>query len=156
MDNSGKYGTVDEGTVNYQFKILYAIGIFFVVMGHCTDGTNAGLGLFTEWFHLYSFHVGLFVFCSGYFYKDVLHKKIGAYVWKKIKALIIPLYAWNVIYAVMVCFLARFGFTIGGEVSLSKLLIEPITSGHQFAYNMGGWFLCVCCICCPFWHWDFI
>lgn len=127
--------------VNYQFKILYAIGITFVVMGHCTDGSYAGFGLFTEWFHLYSFHVGLFVFCSGYFYKDASHKNIWAYIWKKIKTFIIPLYVWNALYAVMVYFLAKRGFTIGGEVSLSKLLIEPITSGHQFAYNMGGWFV---------------
>ena len=127
--------------VNYQFKILYAIGITFVVMGHCTDGTYAGFGVFTEWFHLYSFHVGLFVFCSGYFYKDTSHKNTWEYIWKKIKTFIIPLYVWNALYAVMVYFLAKRGFTIGGEVSLSKLLIEPITSGHHFAYNMGGWFV---------------
>lgn len=124
--------------VNYQFKILYAFGIIFVVMGHSTD---AGLGLFTEWFALYSFHLGLFVFCSGYFYKDASHQNIAAYIWKKIKRLMIPLYAWNAVYAVMVKVLARFGFTIGGEVTWPKLFLEPITSGHQFDYNMGGWFV---------------
>lgn len=124
--------------VNYQFKILYAFGILFVIMGHSTD---AGFGLFTEWFALYSFHLGLFVFCSGYFYKDTSHQNMLAYIWKKIKTLMIPLYVWNALYAVMVKILARFGFTIGGEVTWSKLFIEPITSGHQFDYNMGGWFV---------------
>lgn len=124
--------------INYQFKILYAIGIIFVVMGHCT---YAGFGLFTDWFALYAFHLGLFVFCSGYFYKDTSHQNILAYIWKKLKTLIFPLYAWNAIYAVIIKISTYFGFTIGGEITLSKLLVEPITSGHQFAYNMGGWFV---------------
>lgn len=124
--------------VNYQFKLLYALGIVFVIMGHSTD---AGLGVFTEWFAFYSFHLGLFVFCSGYFYKDVSHQNVLSYIWKKIKTLILPLYAWNAVYGVVIKVLARFGFTIGGEVTWSKLCIAPITSGHQFDYNMGGWFV---------------
>ncbi len=138
MDNLNDYKNTNTRAINYQFKILYTIGITFVVMGHCT---NAGLGLFTEWFHLYSFHVGLFIFCSGYFYKDSSHKNILPYIWKKTKTFIFPLYIWNVVYAVIIYLLARRGFSIGGEITLDKLLIGPITSGHQFDYNLGGWFI---------------
>ena len=30
---------------------------------------------------------------------------------------------------------------MGGDFNLQNLTIAPITSGHQFVYNMGGWFL---------------
>ena len=52
--------------INIQFKILYAIGILFIVSGHYFNG---GINFFFDWFKPYAFHVGLFVFCSGYFYQ---------------------------------------------------------------------------------------
>ena len=51
--------------VNYTFKLLYAIGIVFVVAGHCP---NLGYSHETQMFPIYSFHMGLFMFVSGYFY----------------------------------------------------------------------------------------
>ena len=76
-------------TINVQFKILYAIGIFLIVAGHYSNG---GVNLFFDWFKPYAFHVGLFVFCSGYFYREENEEHIGAYVLGRIKKLIVPLY----------------------------------------------------------------
>lgn len=53
--------------IDYRFKILYAIGMVIIVAGHCWNG---GISLFYEWFPPYAFHLPLFAFASGYFYKN--------------------------------------------------------------------------------------
>ena len=55
-----------DGGVNLQFKLLSAIGIIIIVSGHCYHG---GMELVYNWFPPYSYHLALFVFISGYFYK---------------------------------------------------------------------------------------
>jgi len=126
--------------IDYRFKIMYALGIIFIVAGHCRNG---GISILYDWFPPYSFHLGLFAFCSGYFYKDNAEENIFRYILKKIKNLIIPLYLWNFVYAVIVYFLSLNGFTIGVDEKniFLKLFILPITDGHQFEFNMGGWFV---------------
>ena len=32
-------------------------------------------------------------------------------------------------------------FTIGGDFNLYNLLVAPVTDGHQFLFNMAGWFV---------------
>ena len=68
---------------DYRFKLLYAIGMIIVVAGHC--GGDGGFSLMYEFFTPYSFHLALFVFCSGYFYKDTSERTVGKYVLKKVK-----------------------------------------------------------------------
>lgn len=130
-------GQTDRQT-DYRFKILYALGMIFIVAGHCGNG---GISLFYDWFPPYSFHLGLFAFCSGYFYKKSSERAVTQYCIKKIKHLLLPLYAWNIVYAVLITIFERLGFTIGTGVTLHKLLVAPIIDGHQFVYNMGGWFV---------------
>ena len=124
--------------VNYTFKLLYAIGIVFVVAGHCP---NLGYSHETQMFPIYSFHMGLFMFVSGYFYTSKNEENVPGYIIKKLKHLILPLYLWNFLYAFLVEILQEFGFTIGEHVNLRKLFLEPIYSGHQFGYNLAGWFV---------------
>ena len=129
-----------KGRIDYRIKILYFLGMIFIVSGHIENG---GVSLFYEWFPLYSFHLALFAFCSGYMYKKGSEKNIKQYITKKIKKLIIPVFLFNIFYCLLVSILSNFGFTIGvsKENLVEKLLILPITNGHQFAYNMGGWFV---------------
>lgn len=124
--------------IDYRFKILYALGMVFVVAGH---GGNGGISLLYDWFPPYSFHLGLFAFCSGYFYNEESENNIAEYCKKKVKRLLVPLYAWNCFYALLIMIMQRWGFTIGAPITLSKLLLKPISNGHQFVYNMGGWFV---------------
>jgi len=126
-------------TVNYEFKILYVLGIIFIVAGHTNN--NGGIAFFNDWFIPYAFHVGLFVFASGYFYKRARQNDIIQYVKKKFIHLIVPLYLWNVFYGVLVYALRYKDFTIGGDFTIKNLLLTPITTGHQFAYNLAGWFI---------------
>lgn len=129
--------TRNMNKIDYRFKFLYVIGIISVIMGHC----GQGISLFYDWFQPYSFHLALFLFCSGYFYKETNTDNVIKYILHKVKTLIIPLYLYNLFYGGFVIFISNFGFTIGGEFTLDNLLIAPITNGHQFYYNLGGWYV---------------
>ena len=128
----------DIGRIDWRFKLLYAVAIIMVCCGHTNGG---GLNLFADWFPYVGMHLALFVFSAGYFYKDSDEEKMGEWLLKKLKKLIIPLYLYNVAYAVIVVLLKKIGFDIGGDFTLYNLLIAPITDGHQFIYNLGGWFI---------------
>lgn len=127
-----------ERGIRYEFKFLYAIGIFLIVSGHCNSG---GISIGYDWFKPYAFHLGLFTFLSGYFYKSSDEMNIGTSILKRAKRLILPLYLWNIFYAVVVTITHQFGFSIGTKVTLKSLFITPWTNGHQFGYNLGGWYI---------------
>lgn len=124
--------------IDYRFKILYALGAIFVVAGHCGSG---GISLLYDWFPPSAFHLGLFVFASGYFYKSQAENNIILYICRKVKSLLLPMYLWNFFYAGIVYCMEYEGFTIGTGYSLEKFFVMPFTNGHQFVYNMGGWFV---------------
>lgn len=121
---------------NYTFKLLYVIGTILVISGHLSNG---GLNLLYDWFPPYAFHIGLFVFASGYFFR--INNSLKEFVLRKIKTLIIPLFLWNLFYGIFVFILRYAGFEIGNELSFKNLFIMPIMDGHQFQYNMPGWFV---------------
>ena len=52
---------------NQTFQYLSVIGIISVIMGHVDLDT---FPLMNTWFTPYSYHMALFVFISGYFYKS--------------------------------------------------------------------------------------
>jgi len=123
--------------INYDFKILYFFGIIFIVMGHCGNG---GIDILTNWFPFYSFHLGLFVFCSGYFFREKNERCIFL-IKNKFLHLVLPMYCWNVLYGLLVVFLSLKGFSLGSEFTIHNLLIEPLKTGHQFVFNLGTWFV---------------
>lgn len=126
-------------TVDYRFKIIYALAMIMVVGGHCFGG---GIDInFSAWFPAYELHLALFMFSAGYFYKKSSESNVKKYIIKKIKKLIIPLYIYNFIYGIIVQLLKLKGFKIGSELSIRTLFIDQITTGHQFRYNLGGWFV---------------
>ena len=125
--------------VNLQFRILYAFGILFVVIGHAGSRT---LNFMTDWFPYSLFHLGLFAFASGYFFNSEKAKNTPiSYFIHKFKSLMIPLYLWNFIYGAITFFLSKFGFTFVGQISFSTLFLFPILNGHQFGLNLGSWFI---------------
>ncbi len=130
--------TEKNGGVDYRFRLLYALGMIFIVSGHCSGG---GVSLFYDWFPPYSFHLGLFAFCSGYFYRDENGAELGAYTLRKAKTLLLPMYLWNLFYALLLVVLRRFGFDIGLPPSFATLVTMPLYEGSQFELNMGAWFV---------------
>lgn len=124
--------------INYQFKVLYAIGIFMVVAGHA----RADDFLFwNEVLHVAGFHMALFAFASGYFYSEKSEDKPGAYIWRKTQHLLIPFLLWNIFYGVVVFVLSKFGYTIGTPVTWQKFVYQSFTGNPPFAFNVPSWFV---------------
>ena len=122
---------------NLVFRALYLIAIVMVVDGHTTLGdlfTMDGL------FKYYSFHLLLFAFGAGYFFRH--HGGILSDLAARAKRLLIPLYIWNAVYGVGAAVLRRFGgFEIGAPLNLYTLLLAPIVDGEHFVWNLGAWFI---------------
>lgn len=129
---------MSEKKINYQFKLMYAFGIIFIVAGHCRDG---GISIFYDWFTPYAFHLALFIFCSGYFYNKNNEQSICKSILHKVKTLLVPMYLWNLFYGVLVTVLHQFGFTLAEPLTIYNLLVAPWTDGHQFGFNLAGWFI---------------
>lgn len=124
--------------INYQFRLLYAIAIVFVVMGHSGNG---GINIFFDWFTPYAFHLGIFAFGSGYFYKSLESNNQYSYFKRKINHLMVPFFLCNIFYGFLVLCSKQFGIFIGGDFTLNNLLIAPLYHGHQFVYNLATWFV---------------
>ena len=129
---------MENKKVNYKFKFLYTIGIIFIVAGHCKNG---GISIFYEWFPPYAFHLALFMFASGYFYKESSEENIKKYIWKKVKKLIIPMYIWNFVYAIFTTLIKLKGFSIGKQLNIYNIFVAPIVNGHQFVFTIGLWYV---------------
>lgn len=130
---------MEEKKIDYRFKLMYAVGIIMVVCGHANGG---GISfLIGDWFPYGGIHIALFVFCSGYFFSEKSLDNVAKYISKKIKALIVPLYIYNFFYGILVQLLRLKEFSMGEDFTLYNLFIAPIVNGHQFTYNMAGWFV---------------
>jgi len=126
-------------TENMTMRALYLIAAILVVDGHTT---LADMFDMQSLFRYYSFHLMLFAFGSGYFFRDGDAQRPLTAIARKAKRLLIPLYAWNVVYGLGAAFLRRYGgFEIGEPVTLYNLLLAPLTDGHQFEWNLGSWFV---------------
>ena len=123
---------------DYRFKLLYAFAIIMVVLDHADGG---GLALKTDWYLYGGLPLPLFVFCSGYFYRDADEENAGMYIRRKAKTLLIPMYLYTIAYGLIVQLLRAKGFAMGGDLTPENILIAPLVNGHQFVYNMGGWFI---------------
>lgn len=124
--------------IDYRFKFLYFIGIISTIISHCGSGD---IDLLYNWFPFNSFFLALFVFTSGYFFRESRTEHTLKYIVYKFKKLIIPLYLYNLFYGLLVLFFKQFGFTIGNDFNLYNLFIEPLKTGHQFGYNLPCWFV---------------
>lgn len=124
---------------NMIMRALYLLAAVFVVDGHTS---LADMFDMQDLFRYYSFHLMLFAFGSGYFFREKDCAAPLAAFSRRAKRLLLPLYAWNLVYGLGAAFLRRFGgFALGEPLSLQTLLIAPLTDGHQFIWNLGSWFV---------------
>ena len=121
---------------NMQFALLSALGIFFVADGHLNNSYLDIGGLIPY----YSFHMQLFVFISGYFCREE-QERFASYGIRKFKRLMLPYFAWNLVYGILAAFLRGYGFSFGDPVSLETLFAEPFRTGYQFILNHPAWFV---------------
>lgn len=123
---------------NVTFGILSAFAILMVVAGHAGYDILTVGGLFPY----YSFHVPLFLFISGYFYRREEEERPLSYLKKKAKRLLLPYFVWNLIYGLIAWALRAFGgFSMGDQVSFKSLFLDPFLHGYQFIYNFAAWFV---------------
>ena len=122
---------------NATFCILSVIGMILILLGHLDFPILTGGDLFPY----YSYHVMIFPFISGYFYRPEQETHILSYVKHKCKTLLLPYFIFNLFYGMLATLLHLAGFSIGGNISLYNLFIAPFMGGHQFLYNAPAWFV---------------
>lgn len=122
---------------NMTCGILSGLAIVMVVAGHL------GYNILTvgDLFPYYSFHVPLFMFLSGYFYKETSEERPLAYAVRKMRRLLVPYLLWNLVYGLIAWLLRRNGFAMGEGISLRTLFLAPFMHGYQFIYNYAAWFV---------------
>lgn len=135
---SGGTGEQQKPPYNVAFGILSALAMLMIVAGHQGYDILTAGGLFPY----YSFHVPLFMFISGYFYRDEEEGQPLSYLKKKAKRLLLPYLIWNVVYGLLAAALRAFGgFAMGEAVSLKTLFVMPFLNGYQFILNYAAWFV---------------
>lgn len=130
---------------NRAIDILKIIAIILVVMGHMGFIPRLG-GAFEPYFPIYSYHILLFLFCSGYLFRDFDWRDLGRFVWRKTRSLALPLIGWNIVYAGIVSLInLRHPVTYFPATeqiwTLQNLFVEPFVSGHQYLLNLATWFV---------------
>lgn len=122
---------------NMVFRALYLVAIILVVDGHTTLADLFDMG---GLFRYYSFHLMLFAFGAGYFFR--LRGSLAGDILSRAKRLLLPLYGWNLVYGLGAALLRRVGgFDIGAPINAYTLLLAPIVDGEHFVYNLGAWFI---------------
>lgn len=138
--NTGKSinGEKSQRDYNATFGILSALAMIMIVAGHA-DYNILTVG---DLFPYYSFHVPLFMFISGYFYRRQEEEAPLAYLKKKVRRLLLPYFIWNLVYGLLAWALrAGAGFALGEAVTLKSLFLEPFLHGYQYLYNFAAWFV---------------
>ena len=143
---------------NSRMCILSAIGICFVVFGHLGD-IFTGVGTFYEWFPYYSFHLPLFLFITGYFFKDLNVRgsrtsgqphassadsgfwlSFLKFVWKKFRTLMIPFYIINGCMILFQLFLIGTPFALY-PISFTDYLLMPWVYTQPYTFAIPTWYL---------------
>lgn len=130
---------------NIEMLIFKAIGIILVVSCHLESNffniIIIPISSNSELFPEYSFHMPLFIFASGYFYKEIYEKNIYEYFKKKSKS-ILNYFKCNFFYCILVFTLIKINFLNEHiDFSLKSFFIEPFLGGFQFHFNGPGWFV---------------
>ena len=136
---------------SYQMRLLSVIAISFVVFGHIrfSDFRNdlTAVGTFSGWFPYYRFHLPVFLFISGYFYKGIEDAPrfgiaFGKFLLKKIRHLLLPYYVINGLFLLLGTWLrANWHITYLTPFSLEEWLIHPWTKLYSITYSVPTWYM---------------
>lgn len=96
-----------------------------------------------KWIHPEFYYMPLFIFVSGYFYKKQTDDKSFFLFFKeKFFSLIVPYFAWNLIYGCLCSVLKKADVIAWGDkFNFTSLFISPWTYAGQFGFNIPSWFL---------------
>lgn len=131
---------MEKQKVNNYFNVIYFISIMLIIIGHIDDGNTRTIFGF-DLLPIYSFHVVIFMFCSGYFFINNQKLTKLEIIKKKAKKILIPLFLWNLFYGIVITICHSFGFHFGDNLTLSSLFLKPLYDGEQFVFNLTSWYL---------------
>ncbi len=129
-----------SAVLNQEFLVLQTIAIISVVIGHQKYGA---LNYFSDWFPIYSYHMPLFMFISGYFYRTRAEEKVDVFILQKIKTLLVPYYLWRIFYAVFTTIFSYMGFHFGKTINFYVFFCEPWIFDQSFQPMIPAWFVLV-------------
>ena len=144
---------VSAADASYRMRILSAIAITFVVLGHMNFYAKGQLEVtltepltFHGWFPYYSFHLPLFLFISGYFFPDLPRgrsflRALLRFVGKKAVRLLIPYYILSGLSLLAVSWLRLKGQTPWDAFSLANWLAAPWTRVCLISFSTPAWYL---------------
>ena len=142
-----------EVDTSYQMRVLSAIAISFVVLGHINffqegfiPNNMTELGTFYGWFPYYSFHLPIFLFITGYYFRDIVVKKnyllsLGRFILKKAYKLLVPYYIFSGIALAVGTWIAAGGFTFSESFTLETWLLAPWKQPYIIAFSTPAWYL---------------
>jgi fucose 4-O-acetylase-like acetyltransferase len=120
-----------------------AFGVVAVLLAHADLGglytlpvVDGALWLFSP----FSFMISVFFFVSGYFFEST--PKIGGYVKKRFRRLVVPYYFWNMFYAIIFFAATSVGWLqVSGAVDFGSFFVHPWITGDQYVFNLAMWFV---------------
>lgn len=130
---------MEKSNYNIEYGVLSSIGILCVVMGH----VGCEILSVDGWLPYASFHMPLFFFISGCFYKRE-SEKIPFYisVWHLIRKLLLPFYIIYFFYWFCYLLLNRwFHCTIGMGISFKEYMISPLLDVQPIGFCAPAWFV---------------
>jgi fucose 4-O-acetylase-like acetyltransferase len=116
--------------------VLRGLGIIAVVAGHAWSGTG--------WtpFSPYSFHMPLFFFLSGLFFREDKFEAPVAFVLRNTRTLLLPTTIFFLVYALVCQVIRAAGFVkLWQPFSVSKVLFDQFGSASAYGFTSPYWFI---------------
>lgn len=127
-----------ENKIDYRFKIIYCIAMLSVISSHCNGKGSIELNI-QGWMNYRSFHMPLFMFAAGYFFKKKNINNTIEYILRKFKKLILRIYLYNLFYGFYLQLL-KVLFKINIRLFNARVIfIEPL-GGRGFRNITPSWF----------------
>lgn len=129
---------------NRSIDILRSVAIVLVVIGHSFPIPGC------EWWQTHfsagSYRMALFLFISGYLFKDIEWSNFPGFIGRKTKNLVVPLIGWNIVYAGIVSLInlrhpVEYLPPTAQVWNVHDLFVEPFITGHQYLLNLATWFV---------------
>ncbi|MEG1255518.1 acyltransferase family protein [Clostridium sp.] len=109
--------------------ILKGIGIILVVIGHANFKFAGSTGTMFIQKYIYSFHMPLFFFLSGYLFVKEKHPNFKKFIKTKIKTLLIPYFFFSILSV-----LVKFN-------GFKTIIVQILYLGNKVVWNEPLWFL---------------
>jgi len=129
---------INNEQIDYRFKILYVIGIMSVIVEHLHGYSSIEFD-FQGWLRYSSYHMPLFMFGAGYFFKQKNLKYVTKYIYNKFKKLVLPIYIYNLFYGFYSQLLKKLKFKNMRDFSFDIIFLKPLI-GTGFKNIAPSWF----------------